>query len=102
MVRLIVALLALALVAIAGCGAATVAPTERATLEFEITPDTARVYTEDRFIGSALVLAAHAPSFRTGARQITISADGYFPVDLDLDLAPGTTNVRVSMRPIPP
>jgi hypothetical protein len=86
----------------AGCGGASAVPTERATIHFDITPDTARVYTEDRFIGSARVLAAQPPSFRAGARQITISADGYFPVDLDLELAPGTTQVRVSMRAVPP
>ena len=74
----------------------------RATVRFDITPDTARVYTEDRFVGSARVLAATPPSFRTGPRQITITAEGYFPVDLDLDLDPGTTTVRVAMRPVPP
>ena len=101
MVRLI-ATLVFAALACAGCGAAAVVPEARATVHFEIEPATARVYTEDRFVGSAVVLAAQPPSFRTGARQITITADGYFPVDLDLDLAPGTTNVRVSMRPVPP
>jgi len=100
MVRLIA--LALALSAIAGCGAAAPDTAARATVRFEITPDTARVYTEDRFVGSARVLAAQPPSFRTGARQITITAEGYFPVDLDLDLDPGTTSIRVSMRPVPP
>jgi hypothetical protein len=85
-----------------GCGAAVPDTSARARVQFEITPESARVYTEDRFIGSAQVLAATPPSFRTGPRQITITADGYFPVDLDLDLAEGTTNVRVSMRPVPP
>ena len=92
----------IALGAIAGCGAAAPDTSARATIRFEITPDSARVYTEDRFVGSARVLAAQPPSFRTGARQITITADGYFPVDLDLDLDPGTTQVRVAMRPVPP
>jgi hypothetical protein len=32
---------------------------------------------------------------------LTITADGYFPHDLDLDLAPGTTTVRVALRPVP-
>lgn len=85
-----------------GCGAAAPDTEARATVRFDITPDSARVYTEDRFVGSARVLAARPPSFRTGARQITITADGYFPVDLDLDLDPGTTTVRVAMRPVPP
>lgn len=102
MVRLISLAAMVVLASVAGCGAAPPDTSARARVTFDITPDTARVYTEDRFIGSARVLASQPPSFRTGARQLTITADGYFPVDLDLDLAAGTTNVRVSMRPIPP
>ncbi len=100
MVRVIA--LALGLATVSGCGAAAPDTEARATVRFDITPDTARVYTEDRFVGSARVLAATPPSFRTGPRQITITAEGYFPVDLDLDLDPGTTTVRVAMRPVPP
>lgn len=103
MVRLVATCtLSLSLALVAGCGAAAPDTAARATVQFQIEPDVARVYTEDRFIGSARVLASRPPSFRTGARQITITADGYFPVDLDLDLEPGTTTVRVSMRPVPP
>ncbi len=100
MVRVISVVLAFGL--FAGCGAAAPDTSARASIRFDITPDSARVYTEDRFIGSARVLAAQPPSFRTGARQITITADGYFPVDRELDLVPGTTTVRVVMRPVPP
>lgn len=92
----------LALSAVSGCGAAAPAPEARATVHFEIVPDSARVYTEDRFIGSARVLASRPPSFRAGPRQITITAEGYFPHDLDLDLAEGTTTVHVELRPVPP
>lgn len=101
MVRLTLPTLFVLLTALSGCGAATPDAAPRATVQFEITPDSARVYTEDRFIGSARVLASRPPSFRTGARQISITAEGYFPVDLDLQLDPGTTQVRVSMRPVP-
>lgn len=92
----------MALPIVSGCGAAAPAAEARATVRFEIEPDSARVYTEDRFIGSARVLASRPPSFRTGPRQITITADGYFPHDLDLDLAEGTTTVHVALRPVPP
>jgi hypothetical protein len=96
-----VTLLAL-LVSIAGCGAATVAPEARATIRFSIEPTTARVYNEDRFVGSAAVLTAQPPTFPTGPRQFTVTADGYFPVDFDIDLAAGTTReVTVHMVPIP-
>ena len=77
------------------------APAQTAEVRLLIEPTTARVYTDERFVGGARVLATRAVSFRAGPRRLTITADGYFPHDLDLDLAPGTTTVRVALRPIP-
>ena len=103
MVRLSFVVLAhVAALGLAGCGGAQHAAAAHAQVRFEITPDTARVYTEDRFVGSARVLAERPADFRTGPRQLTITADGYFPHDLQLDLPEGTTTVRVSLRPVPP
>jgi hypothetical protein len=85
-----------------GCGGGQPAAAARAQVRFELEPDTARVYTEDRFVGSARVLARRPADFRTGPRQLTITADGYFPHDLEVDLPAGTTTIRVSLRPRPP
>lgn len=84
-----------------GCGGGRPAAGARAQVRFELSPDTARVYTEDRFIGSARVLAHRPAEFRTGPRQLTITAEGYFPHDLEVDLPEGTTTIRVSLRARP-
>ena len=76
-------------------------PAQTAEVRLIIEPATARVYTDERFVGGARVLATRAVSFRAGPRRLTITADGFFPHDLDLDLPPGTTTVRVTLRPIP-
>ena len=75
---------------------------ETARVRFVITPDTARVYTDDQFVGGARVLAVRPAVFRPGPRRVTITALGHFPHDLDLFLEPGTTTIEVRLRPIPP
>lgn len=97
-----VAILATLAVAIAGCGGSAPSTAPSAEVRFVIEPDTARVYTDGHFVGAARVLAARAESFRAGPRQFTITADGYFPHDLEVDLAPGATTIEISLRPIPP
>lgn len=85
---------------VAGCASAPRAA-ETAEVRFEIVPENARIYTDERFVGSARVLATRPATFRTGPRRISISADGYFPHDLELELPAGLTTVRVSLRPVP-
>jgi hypothetical protein len=87
-------------IVVASCGGAQVRQ-EPAQVRFVLEPDTARVYVEDRFVGAGRVLARRPASFTPGIRYITITADGYFPHDLEMDLPSGTTTVRVSLRPIP-
>jgi len=76
-------------------------PVQTAEVRLLIEPTTARVYTDERFVGGARVLATRPVSFRAGPRRLTITADGFFPHDLDLNLPPGTTTIRVALRPIP-
>ena len=99
MVRLIG--LALGLGLLAGCGGAPARP-ERARVRFRIEPLTARVYVEDRFVGAARVLARRAAPFPPGPRHFTVTAEGYFPHDVEVDLPPGTTTIRLRLRPVPP
>jgi hypothetical protein len=96
------ALFAGLLVVLPACGATTPTAAPSAEVRFVVEPDTARVYTDGHFVGAARVLAARGESFRAGPRQFTITADGYFPHDLEVDLAPGTTTIEVSLRPVPP
>ncbi|MDQ3034399.1 MAG: hypothetical protein M3Y87_18470, partial [Myxococcota bacterium] len=93
--------LALSLVLAAGCGGAP-RPSERARVRFVLQPETARVYSDERYVGSARRLAARPTEFRVGPRRFTITADGYFPHDLEVDLPAGTTTIEISLRPVPP
>jgi hypothetical protein len=97
--RAVVAAIAIAAI---GCGGAQRPSAARAEVRFAIEPATARVYTDERFVGSARVLAARPAQFRAGARRFTITADGYFPHDLEVELAPGTTTIEIRLRPVPP
>lgn len=77
-------------------------PVGNAQVRFLIEPATARVYTDERFLGGARVVAVRPIQLRAGPRRFTITADGYFPHDLEVDLPPGLTTIRVSLRPVPP
>ena len=99
---LVLAIAIAAALAMQSCGGATPSTAPSAAVRFVIEPDTARVYTDGHFVGAARVLSARPESFRAGPRQFTIAADGYFPHDLEVDLAPGATTIEISLRPIPP
>lgn len=86
---------------VAGCGGAQPRP-EQAQVNFQIEPDTARVYVEDRFVGAARVLARRPARFNPGLRYFTITADGYFPHDVEVNLPSGVTTIRLRLRPVPP
>jgi len=48
------------------------------------------------------VLAAEPKALIPGMHLMTVTADDYFPHDMELDLPPGTTTVEIELRPIPP
>lgn len=87
--------------AIAGCGGAPRAR-QPAEVRFLLDPPQARVYVEDRFVGAGRLLARRPRSFPPGLRHFTITADGYFPHDVEVDLPSGLTTIRLSLRPVPP
>lgn len=93
--------LALGFVLVAGCGGAQRAP-EPARARFVITPESARVYSDERFLGTGRVLDARPFQTRPGVRRFSITADGYFPHDLEVDLPSGTTTIELRLRPVPP
>lgn len=93
--------LPLALFSLPACGGARAPPPATGEVRFVISPDTARVYTDDHFVGTARVLDVRPAEFRVGPRRFTITADGHFPHDLEVNLTPGTTVVEIALRPIP-
>jgi hypothetical protein len=77
-------------------------PSKMASLQILAEPDTASVYIDDQYVGSARVLAKRPITLKPGVRFVTFQAPDYFPHDLKLDLPVGTTTVKMKLRPIPP
>jgi len=76
-------------------------PQRTANLRIIAEPATTTVYVDGEYFGSARVLAEHAKPLAAGQRLVTFMAPGYFPHDVQLDLAPGDTTVRMKLLPIP-
>lgn len=91
---------ALAAVLTSACGMQPVRPTE-AQLRVISVPETAQVFVDDRFIATGRRLARRAHAMPAGVHHVTIQAAGHFPHDVEVDLPPGTTTVRIRLRPIP-
>src|SRR5262245_25052145 len=85
----------------AGCYGQT-APVRLAKLRVLAEPDTTTVYVDDRYVGSARVLATRPKVFKPGIKFITFKAPNHFPHDVRVDLPPGTTTIKMKLRPIPP
>jgi hypothetical protein len=65
-------------------------------------PRTTTVYDDDRFLGSARLLAEQPKRLEPGVKYLSFKAPGYFPHDLRVELPPGETTIEVELRPIPP
>jgi hypothetical protein len=76
-------------------------PPQLAKLRIVAEPDTTTVYVDERYVGSARVLAAKPKSLSPGVKLVTFKAPGYFPHDVRLDLPSGTTTVHMKLRKIP-
>jgi len=77
-------------------------PPSLAKLRVLAEPETTTVYIDDRYVGSARVLAAKPRSLSPGYKLVTFKAPGYFPHDVRLQLPSGVTTVRMKLRKIPP
>jgi hypothetical protein len=64
-------------------------------------PEIARVEVDDRFIGTARVLAHRPEALAVGTHFVTIAAPGFFPHDVEVDLPAGETRIEISLRAIP-
>ncbi len=80
----------------------TAAPTRMAALQVKAEPENTSVYVNDRFVGTARVLAVKPEPMKSGVKFITFKAPGYFPHDLRVELPPGTTLIEIELRPVPP
>ena len=64
-------------------------------------PATTTVYVDDLYVGSARVLAARPKVLDPGIKHVTFKAPQHFPHDVRVDLPPGTTTIKMKLRPIP-
>ena len=97
---LLAPMVGLALLTLSACGGAPRGP-QPAQVRFLVEPEAARVYSEDRFVGAARVLARRPAAFAPGTRFFTITAPGHFPHDVEVDLPSGLTTIRLELRPVP-
>jgi hypothetical protein len=104
MLRLSVpALCAAAFLCGSGCvKEATPVPTQHAELKVVAVPSNASVYLDGHYFGRAKVLAVEPKRLAPGLHLMTVQADDHFPRDVELELAPGVTTVKVELRPVPP
>lgn len=82
------------------CGA-TQQGASQASLRVTVDPENARVDIDERYAGSARVLAARPKELSPGSHRVSVTADGYYPHDMDVDLLPGETHIEISLRPRP-
>ena len=92
---------ALVAAALAGGCHQTTRPTP-AGLKVVAEPADARVYVDDRFVASARVLARKPHELKPGVHRVSITAPGYFPHDLELELPSGVSTIEIRLRPVPP
>jgi len=90
------------LVVLGACGAAQHRVREPfAELRVIAVPESAVVEVNERNIGSSRVLSQRPAKLKLGMKRITITAPGYFPHDLEIDLPEGETKLEIKLRPIP-
>jgi hypothetical protein len=88
---------------LAAVSCTTAAPEARmAYLKVVAEPENVTVYDNDRFVGSAHLLAKQPKAMKSGTKYLTFKAPGYFPHDLRVSLPAGETTVTIKLRPIPP
>ena len=93
---------AFGLLLLAGCYPVATPPPQKAKLKVLAEPAHTRVYVASRFVGSARVLALRPKALAPGMHYLSFEAPDHFPHDLRVKLVPGTTTIRIKLRPIPP
>jgi hypothetical protein len=98
----VVRVIVLALLLAAGCSIQSNLRRDSAELRVIAEPAVARVYVNDRFVGTGRRLAQRPHRLNPGVHYVTIESPGFFPHDLRMELPEGETTVRISLRPVPP
>jgi hypothetical protein len=87
--------------ALVGCGIGPRSAVSMKVARTKSTPRDASVYIDEEFIGPLYYVAAHGVRLPTGKHRITITRDGYFPWDreVEADRQPISLNVELVMIP---
>jgi hypothetical protein len=87
--------------ALVGCGIGPRSAVSMKVARTKSTPRDASVYIDEEFIGPLYYVAAHGVRLPTGKHRITITRDGYFPWDreVEADRQPVLLNVELVMIP---
>jgi hypothetical protein len=93
--------LLLSLTFLAACASSQHGAQPTAELRVVAVPESAVVQVNEQFVGSARVLDKRPARFTPGKKRVTVEAPGYFPHDLEVELAKGVTTVNIKLRPIP-
>ena len=86
----------------AACATTPRASPKTALLRTVVEPPSAIVQVDEQFAGAARVLDTRPSAQLPGKHRVTVEAPGYFPHDLDVELAVGVTTVQVKLRKVPP
>ena len=90
-----------AVLSLAACAGKQHGAQANAELRVVAQPEGAVVQVNEQFVGSARVLAKRPARFTPGKKRVTVEAPGYFPHDVEVDLAKGVTTIDIKLRPIP-
>ena len=84
------------------CGARSAPPAPRGLLQVQITPAEARVYLDDRRVGSGRTLQARPLRLRVGRHLLSVRSPGFFPHEAQVRvLADEPTELHIDLVPIP-
>jgi hypothetical protein len=93
-------LIALALL-VASCEPAKAPPQPTVSLRMRGQPLGATVVIDDEALGSLEFVAAHGVALPPGVHHVTVTAQGYFPWDREVDARPGSPPIALDVALIP-
>lgn len=86
---------------LSGCG---IGPRSAVTMKMaraKHTPRDASVYIDEEFVGPLYYVAAHGVRLPTGKHRISVTRDGYFPWDREIEADRLPIGLSVELVPIP-
>ena len=83
------------------CAPATVAPHPTVSLRLRGGPARANVTVDDQPIGTLDYVVARGVALPPGVHHVTVTADGFFPWDREVDAKEGSSPIRLDVALVP-